>query len=74
MLKASYRWIKKNMMKASYGWIYNSMRKDILNYYYSVDNGTWLCDKSIISNHKMIGCTDLFRATTSLRINTATKM
>ena len=36
MLMVSYRWIKKNM------------KKDILNYYYSVDNYTWLCDKFII--------------------------
>ena len=35
-------------LKASYRWINNNMRKDILNYYYSVDNGTWLCDKAII--------------------------
>ena len=29
-------------------WIKNNMRKDILNYYYSMGNGTWLCDKARI--------------------------
>ena len=61
MIKAYYRWIKNNMMKG------------ILNYYYSVYNGTLLYDEAIISNHKIIGCPSLFRATTSLRINTAKK-
>ena len=28
--------------------IKNKMRKEILNYYYSVDNDTWLCDKDIL--------------------------
>ena len=35
-------------LKASYIWIKNNKRKDILNYYYSVENGTWLFDKSRI--------------------------
>ena len=28
--------------------IRNNMRKETLNYYYYMDNGTWLCEKTII--------------------------
>ena len=36
--------MKRNMLKASSVWINHNIRREILNYYYSVDNGTWLFD------------------------------
>ena len=37
-----------NSLNVSSRWLKNKMRKDIINYYYSVENGTCLCDKSRI--------------------------
>ena len=37
-----------NRLKVSYRWIKNNMRREILNYSYSVKNGTGLCDKARI--------------------------
>ena len=33
-----------NMIKVYSIWIKKKMRSYILNYYYFVENGTWLCD------------------------------
>ena len=33
-----------NSVKLSSTWIKNKMKSYILNYYYSVGKGTWLCD------------------------------
>ena len=60
-------------LKASYIWIKKNTRKDVLNYYYSVKMALGYVINPEFSNHKIIGCTSLFRATTSPRINTATK-
>ena len=37
-----------NRLKKYSRWINNKMRKEILKYYYSIDNDTWLCDKAIL--------------------------
>ena len=37
-----------NRLKEYPRWIKNKTRKDILNYYYSVENDTWLFDKAIL--------------------------
>ena len=37
-----------NRIKEYSIWINNNTRKEIINYYYSMDNETWLCDKSIL--------------------------
>ena len=34
------------MLKVYYRWIKSNTSKDILDYHYSVDNETWLCDKA----------------------------
>ena len=39
---------RRNMLRMSSRWINNKIRREILNYYYSVENGTWLCDKNRI--------------------------
>ena len=39
---------RRNMLKVSSRWINHNMRRETLNYYYSVYNGTWLCDKDIL--------------------------
>ena len=36
-----------NRLKVSSKWINNNTRKEILNNHYYVENGIWLCDKSI---------------------------
>ena len=36
----------RNRLKVSPRWINKNTMKDILNYFYSVDNDTWLWDKS----------------------------
>ena len=41
-----------NRLKEYSIWIKKNMRKEILNYYYSVENDTWLCDKPIISQSR----------------------
>ena len=41
--------IISNGNKVSSSWINNKIRKDILNINCSVENGTWLCDKAIIT-------------------------
>ena len=64
----------RNGNKVSYIRIKKKNRKEILNIYHSMENGTWLCDKSIISNHKIIVHPSLFIYTTSLRIKKSTKM
>ena len=35
-----------NRLKGNSIRIKNNMRKEMLNCYYSVENGTWLCDKA----------------------------
>ena len=63
----------RNSLKVSYRFINNKMSSEILNSYYSVDNGTWLCDKFIFLQSSNILCPSLSSTTTSLLINTATK-
>ena len=46
--KMVYKSIKdstSNSIKVSSRWMKKNIRKEILNYYYSVENGTCLCDK-----------------------------
>ena len=49
--KMSYEAIKyriSNRLKFSSIWINNKMSRGVINFYYSVENGTWLCDQAII--------------------------
>ena len=65
--------MRRNRLKVSSIWIRKKTRSEILNYYHSVDNITWLFDKPNFSNNQIIGFPSLFSAITSLRINTAKK-
>ena len=44
MVGEDIREIKINSLKLSSIYINHNTRRDILNHYYSVENGTWLCD------------------------------